>query len=95
MKTIGQFIENLKSQLYEYPNDGEHEQGWNNALFYVIDELNNYDKSVDLSQQPTTINVDTIILENQRLVEQNLDLETTIRCLSHLLAKSEEDFAVC
>jgi hypothetical protein len=95
MRTIGQFIEDLEAQLYD-EDALPVEKYWNEAIYYVLNELKKYDKTIDLESVPLPKEkIDDIILENQRLVELVMDLRTTVRCLAIQLAESTEDFAVC
>ena len=92
--TIGMLIKELNSKLY--PIDellySSKKSGWNDALIYVINELSQYDKSVQLDVIPqvnkiNTKDVQALKSKVYNLVNENAELESVIRCLAIQVSK--------
>lgn len=92
--TIGVLIENLNSKLYPQSEllFSSTKAGWNEAIIYVINELNQYDKSVQLDAIPQTNKVsakDVQALKSKvyNLINENTELESVVRCLAIQISK--------
>lgn len=91
--TLGQFINELRSDLYRRGSDDitAKELGWNAAILHVISTLNNFDKSILLNgteNKGASLTSDKVlVLEYQKLLSENIDLATTVRCLSKQIAE--------
>ncbi len=87
-------IEELNSRLY--PQDevlfSSTKAGWNEAIIYIINKLKQYDKSVQLDVIPQVGKVnakDVQALKSKmyNLVNENVELESVVRCLAIQISK--------